>query len=115
MPTPLQQLAYGRIAVGALSWLAPSVAGKLFGVDPVDEAKMPSRLFGARDLALGVGTLTATGDARTKLVQLGLVCDALDAGAAVVGRREGSLSTRSAVMLGAAAVGAISAGASALR
>lgn len=115
MPTPVQQLAYGRIVIGAVSWLAPAFAGKLFGISPVDEAKMPSRLFGARDVALGVGALTTAGETQAKLVQLGVLCDVLDAGAAVIGKKEGALSTRSAVMLGAAAVSAVAAGATALK
>ena len=110
MPTPVQQLSYGRIVIGLLSWLAPNVIAKLFGIKEVDEAKMPSRLFGARDLALGVGTLTATGETKAKLVQLGVLCDALDLGAAVVGKREGALSQRTTIMLGAAAASAVAAG-----
>ncbi|HYF27197.1 MAG TPA: hypothetical protein VD931_15745 [Baekduia sp.] len=112
---PLQQLAYGRIVIGALSWIAPAFVAKVFGIGGPTESHMPSRLFGARDLALGVGTLTTTGDTQKKLVQLGVLCDTLDVGAAVVGRREGSLTGASAAALGVIAAGAAAVGASALR
>ena len=112
---PLQQLAYGRIAIGVLSWIAPAFVARVFGIGGPTESHMPARLFGARDLALGVGTLTATGETQKKLVQLGVLCDTLDLGAAVVGKREGSLPAAPAALLGVVAAGAAVVGASALR
>ena len=46
-----------RIAIGTASWLTPRVAGKLFGLDAKANPQSPylARLFGARDIALGVG------------------------------------------------------------
>lgn len=107
MPNPVQQLSIGRIVIGALAWLSPALAAKAFGIGVADEGYLPSRLFGARDLALGVGTLTATGESRKKLLQVGLACDALDLAAAVVGHREGKLPTAGAVLTGLAAAGAV--------
>ncbi|WP_205696527.1 hypothetical protein [Conexibacter sp. SYSU D00693] len=112
---PLQQLAFGRILIGVLSWVAPSFVAKVFGIGGPTESHMPSRLFGARDLALGVGTLTTTGETQKQIVRLGVLCDALDVGAAVVGKREGSLPKAPAVALGVIAAGAVAVGASSLK
>lgn len=112
---PLQQLAYGRILIGVLSWVAPSFVAKVFGIGGPTESHMPARLFGARDIALGAGTLTTTGETQRKLVQLGVLCDALDVGAAVVGKREGSLPAGPAALLGVVAASAVAIGASSLK
>lgn len=113
--SPLHQLAYGRIVIGVLSWIAPAFVARLFGMGGPTESHLPLRLFGARDVALGVGTLTTTGETQKKLAQLGLLCDGLDVGAAVMGRRQGSLPTASALAAGGIAAGAVAAGAAALR
>ena len=54
-------------------------------------------MFGIRDVALAVGTLTSSGTARRTWLQIGIVCDAVDAVAATMAARDGGLSGRSAV------------------
>ena len=45
------------MAVGASAWATPRLAGKAFGLDADDNPQSPylARLFGIRDIALGVG------------------------------------------------------------
>src|SRR3954465_3056612 len=98
-------LAGLRAVIGASAWAAPDLSGRLFGLDPDanPQAGYLGRLFGVRDLVLGVGTLRAEGDAR-KLwppagiprrlwVGAGIACDAADAAASLLGKRNGTLST----------------------
>jgi hypothetical protein len=110
-------LAVLRIAIGALSWLAPTLAARLFGLDARRNPQTPylGRLFGIRDVALGAGTLVADGDARQTWLGAGLACDVADAAAAVLGRRDGYLSTPVAVLLFAPALSAVALGVIALR
>ena len=62
----LKALVGLRIGIGVASWATPRVAGKLFGLDAKANPQSPylARLFGARDIALGVGALSSEGDAR---------------------------------------------------
>ena len=65
-------------------------------------------------LSRRIGTLMATGSARRTWLQLGLVCDAADAGAAGIGHKDGYLDAQTAIMLAAPAVAAVGMGAAAL-
>lgn len=105
-----------RVAIGAGAWLAPNLAGALFGLDVKGNPQAPylARLFGIRDLALGVGTLMAKGDARQKVLALGVACDAADAAAAELGRREGYFGAFTAGKLAGTAVLAVGLGAAGL-
>lgn len=48
-----------RALVGIAAWVAPQPAFRTFGVDLADQDRFPARLFGARDLALGLSLLAA--------------------------------------------------------
>lgn len=113
----IRNLAIGRIVIGVLSYAFPNLAGKLFGISSAANPQAPylARLFGIRDIALGLGTLQSTGEARKQWLRVGVLCDAADAAAAVAGRQGGYLSTPSAVLLAAPAVTATALGASALQ
>ena len=102
----VKALAGLRIVVGVLSWFAPNLAGTLFGLDVKKNKQAPylARLFGVRDVALGVGTLMAKGSARRTWLQMGLVCDSADAAAAGIGHKDGYLDVQTAIMLAAPAV-----------
>ena len=110
-------IGYLRIGVGILSWAAPNLTGRLFGLDPAGNAQSPYllRLFGIRDLALGAGTLTAGDDAQRAWLTAGLACDVADVAAALMGRRAGYLATPGALMLVAAASSGVALGVVALR
>lgn len=85
-------LAAGRIGVGALSFLAPAVAGKLIGADLGDGGRLMVRLFGSRDAILGVGQLLAErhGTARG-WYEAAMVVDGLDAAALLAATARGEI------------------------
>lgn len=109
-------LAGLRIVIGLLSWFAPNLAGTLFGLDVKRNKQAPylARLFGVRDVALGIGTLMAKGAARRTWLQVGLLCDTADAAAAGIGHRDGYLDAQTAIMVAAPAVAAVGLGSAAL-
>ena len=113
----VKALAALRVVVGAAAWLAPRQSGKGFGVEPDANPQAPylGRLFGARDVALGIGTLQATGEARRQWLQVGIVVDAADAVAALAAGRAGYVSPVMAGLVFAPAVAAAALGAVALR
>jgi hypothetical protein len=113
----VRQLAILRIIIGVSSWVMPRVAGKLFGLDTVGNPQAPylARLFGIRDVALGVGALQSTGAAQKQWLQLGVMCDAADALAGVAGKRDGSLGTGTSLLVTSVAVVAAAQGAAALQ
>ena len=113
----LNTLAGMRMAVGASSWAAPRLTGRLFGLDADANPQAPylARLFGVRDLALAWGVLGAEGSARRQWLLAGLACDVADALAGVVAGREGYLPKLSSALVSATALSAVAMGAIALR
>ena len=113
----IRNLAVLRLLVGAISYLAPNLGGRLFGLDTAGNPQAPylARLFGIRDIALAVGALQSSGESRRQWVQLGVLCDAADVGAAVIGKRGGYLSAPTAIMVGGVAAAATALGATALQ
>lgn len=115
LPVAARSLAVGRFVVGLGGWLAPRKLSRLFGVrlDGNPEAVLMARLFGVRDVALGVAVLGTTGQARQLMLRVGVACDLLDALAAVVATRGGGLPKRSALLLALTALTAAGLGAQA--
>ena len=103
---PLIGLSLGRIAVGATALSSPDLATKLFQLDGPGNSQLPfmTRMFGSREIALGVVTLAARGRARRRLALTGIAVDSADAAATVVAVRDGSLPTRAGVVIGVPAV-----------
>ena len=67
-----------------------------------------ARVFGVRDVALGLGLAASAGDARRQWWRLGMLCDAGDAVAGVVSWRRGDLPPQRrtlALFAGSAVVG----------
>ena len=95
-----------RMVVGGASYLAPNLGGRLFGLDPDRNPQSAywARLFGIRDVALGVGAMRTTGAARKQILQLTAACDAADLASTLLGRRAGYLSAFSTVLAGTLAV-----------
>lgn len=90
-----RQMGVARIAIGAAALLAPSLTSRLMGF-PTDHdnptARLMGRLFGVRDVALGVLVLSLHDDPRVarSIYHLNAAVDAGDAAsmaAAVVGRQ----------------------------
>jgi hypothetical protein len=79
--TAMAGLAAFRIVLGAASWIAPGPIARLYGT-PDDrmtpELEYMTRIFGVRAVALGVGYLASSGDARRLWHRLWLLCDAAD-------------------------------------
>ena len=109
---PLIGLSLGRIAVGALAVANPGMAARTFQLDPVSNPQVPYvvRLFGAREVALGLVTLFARGRARPAVVGLGVAVDAADAATGFLAMQDGSVSKRTAYTLIVPAVGAVGSG-----
>ena len=109
---PLLGLSIGRIAVGALALAKPDVAAKTFQLDAVSNPQVPYvvRLFGAREVALGVVTLFAGGKTRRGVIAVGVAVDAADAATAYLAMKDGSVSKKTAYTLLGPAVGAAGSG-----
>ncbi len=118
MPTePAKLLSATRTVIGVSAWAAPGVTGRLFGLDPAANPQMSymARLFGVRDVALAVGTTQTTGPSRRVWWQIGIACDLADAVAAYLGKRNGSLSTVTALAAGGTALVAAGLGVAAMQ
>lgn len=97
-----------RLLVGGASYLAPGLSARISGFDPDGnpQAKYWARLFGVRDVVLGLGALQAEGEARERIVKLTAACDAVDVASALAGRRGGYLSPAATALAGGLAVAA---------
>jgi hypothetical protein len=113
----IQTLVGLRGAVGAGSWLAPRISGRLFGLDPAGNPQAPylGRLFGVRDVALAVGLSNSSGPERAQWLRLGIACDLADAVAGLLAGRRGELPKLATVLVTATALSAAALGAAALQ
>lgn len=85
----LVSLAAMRIGIGALAWARPDTAATLFGFPaPEGQARYLWRLFGVRDVLIGLGTVTSTGPRRRTWAGVGLACDVADGAAGALGRND---------------------------
>ena len=114
---PVTALSLGRIAVGAVSLARPDVAAGMFGLDLRRNPQGPylARLFGSREIALGVTTLLARGSARRNLVLAGVGVDLADAATGVLGVQDKTVDLKTGAMLVVPALGAVLAGFAGLR
>ena len=84
-----------RVAAGVLAWLNPRLTARLFGMSGGGGGSHYAwRLFGVRDVVLGIGTLGSSGAQRRAFAAAGLVCDVADGGAGAIGMYRGDF-TRS--------------------
>jgi hypothetical protein len=120
MPSTLpgRTLTGVRFVLGTASWFTPRFFMAAIGMDPHanPQAAYMSRLFGVRDLTLGLGLVATHGDARRLWWRLGILCDLGDAAAGALSARRGELPPGERVLVlftGAGLVGA-SLGAAAL-
>jgi hypothetical protein len=95
-----------RSSIGAGAWIAPRLAGRLFGLDAVANPQLPyvGRLFGVRDVALAAGLGLSSGQSRRLWLQLGIACDAADVVAGILAGRGGQISKLSTVLVTAPAL-----------
>src|SRR5258707_11318635 len=113
----IQQVVATRAAIGAGAWLMPRFSGRLFGLDPDANPQAPylARLFGVRDVALGVGLNSSSGAERQQWLRLGVACDLADAAAGVLAGRSGALPQRATLLVTATALAAAAMGIAAMR
>ena len=113
----VQQLIAVRSAIGIAAWVAPKASGRLFGLDPDSNPQAPylGRLFGVRDVALGVGLSSSRGAERQQWLRIGVACDLADAAAGVLAGRAGELPRRATVLVTATALAAAAMGIAAMR
>lgn len=109
---PVFGLSIGRIAVGAVAVANPELAAKTLQLDSVSNPQVPYvlRLFGAREIALGLVTLFARGKAAKGVIAVGVAVDATDAAAGYFGMNDGSITKKTAMTLMVPAVGAVASG-----
>ena len=110
-------LAYGRIAIGAMSLLSPSLTARMFLLDPKTNPQLSymGRMFGSREIALGAITLASSGSARRQLVQLGVAVDGADALTGVASAASGSVPKKTGLLLTVAAIAGMATGLSELQ
>jgi hypothetical protein len=99
MPSLAQAFGSARMAVGAVSWLTPSLSAKIFGIDPARADPLVTQLFGVRDFALGYLTATASGPTRGQVLRVGVAIDTADTLASIRQMRRGNLSPRAIVLV----------------
>ena len=102
-------LAYGRVAIGALSLLNPTLTARLFLLDPKTNPQLSymGRMFGSREIALGAIMLASSGETRRRLVQLGVAVDGADAVTGVVTAASGAVPKKTGQLLAAAGIAAV--------
>src|SRR2546421_9217350 len=76
-------------SVGAGAFAVPHVGAKSLGLPEDAESSYILRLFAARNIAMIAGLLASDGKSRRVWWQTGIACDVLDAGAGLMGLREG--------------------------
>ncbi|WP_203337916.1 DUF4267 domain-containing protein [Nocardioides limicola] len=110
---PAIGLALGRVAIGTMAVTAPRTGARLFQLDPTANPQLSymTRLFGSREILLGVATLVSSGNAQRGLVAAGIAVDAGDALAALDSAQAGELKPSTGVLLAVPAVAAIVCGA----
>jgi hypothetical protein len=106
----------GRMAIGAFAVAAPGKAFAGAGLSDRANPQLPfmTRMFGVRDVVIGAGALTTSGDERRRWLQACIAADLVDAFAAAAGHRSGYLPTSGAVMLGITAMTGVALGVAAL-
>lgn len=112
----VKAIAIGRLVIGAVALLLPDLAARLFLLDVRKNPQLPymTRLFAAREIAVGAMSLTAPESARTSMVGLGMAVDGSDAFAGFAAARSGAVSKPVGVILTTAALAAVAAGGSVL-
>lgn len=86
-------LLLGRVLVGVASWLAPRTVWRAVGLGVPRDAGSPdavTRLFGARDLALGLALLQPEPAARRRALRACVAVDSADTVAGLLAVRAGA-------------------------
>lgn len=113
---PVTGLSLGRVVVGIMALVAPSATAKLFGIDAAANPQLGlfSRMFGAREIALGAVTLVSKGALRRNLTAVGIAVDGADVASGVVEIGTGGAPKLQGGALVGVALGAVGVGVAAL-
>ncbi|ERF68311.1 hypothetical protein EPUS_02767 [Endocarpon pusillum Z07020] len=112
MSFPVTTLSLLRTAVGLSSLILPAQTSRLFYIPPSDSSIL-ARLFGSRDLVLGLYLyLSRTDDSKTRrtALLLGMTVDAIDVLSTVACVLQGELGWEAATAAGGGAIAAIGLG-----
>lgn len=108
-------LSLARVAIGSAAYAAPELSLKAMMLDHTHrETPIFVRLFGVRDLALGLAILLAKPQHKRALLGLAMLVDAGDAGAGYLALRSGAVKPAVGIGLTAAGASAVLAGAAAV-
>ena len=100
-------ISIGRIFAGALTWASPTLSSRVFVLGrstPDGRASLLARLFGVRDVALGLALQHPSADVRKVALQAGVAIDSADVLATLLAVRAGAPKSS---LLGVAAGAAI--------
>lgn len=109
-------VALGRTGAGVAMIVRPRALSSLLGVDSATSARMSwaMQMLGAREIAVGVGTLAAlrdgNADATRTWIAAGLLCDAVDVLVVGAGLARRRLPVAAGASTLAVALGAVSTG-----
>ena len=117
MMNPVIPLSLARIGIGAGALARPDLAFQGFLLDPAQnpQQQFVTRLFGSREIALGVATLLSVRSGKKGWVFAGIAIDAADAVAGYLSGVSGAVPKRKGGMLAGLAAGASAAGLLGLR
>ena len=109
---PVTSMSLARIALGAASVARPDLAAKAFRLDAPGNPQLAymTRMFGSREVALGLVTLLSKGRSRRALTAPGIAVDGSDAFAGYEAGRTRTVSQSTSGFLTAPAVLAVAAG-----
>ncbi|GAA2435970.1 hypothetical protein GCM10010191_58430 [Actinomadura vinacea] len=106
-------LARGRVALGAVALAAPGLTARLTGMgggkDGAASRDLVTRMFAAREIALGAAYLIGTDSDRRLLARLGLMVDSLDTLSGTRSRKGLPLPITAAAVVGAGGCAALGA------
>lgn len=93
-----------RACVGATSVISPNLAQRSLGVrsTPADGG-VATRMFGVRDGAIALATLSKSHHVRRTGLQLGMIADTVDVATIISSYRQGSISRGGLTLIGGAA------------
>ena len=101
-----------RVTLGLTAYVVPARAARLFGIDPDESPAMDGavRLFGAREVALGLGLVGGTRAGISRWLALGVLADGLDVLTVVLGARDRRLRAHTVIVGGGLASAAVALG-----
>jgi len=117
MMNPAIPLSLARIGIGATALAKPDLTFQSFLLDPKQnpQHEFVTRMFGSREIALGVATLASMRSGSKSWLLAGIVVDAADAVAGYLSGNSGAVSKNKGSMLAGLAAGAAAAGVLGLR